>query len=170
MKLWLILSFVLQATVMFVDEFVLHRRRGLPAWERLGHPIDTLSVLACYTFCLLFNPSPAHLAGYVVLSAFSSLLITKDEFVHARQLIGGLEHWLHALLFILHPVVLMSAGLLWWSGTLRPLWIQTLLTLTFLTYQVLYWITPWFRVPRATSTTSSTTPLASAGTPPMTTR
>jgi len=28
---------------MGVDEFYFHRRRGLPRWERLAHPLDTMT-------------------------------------------------------------------------------------------------------------------------------
>lgn len=161
---WLLLPFITQAVVMLVDEFKLHRRRGLPKWERLGHPIDTSSVLACYVFCLNFRPSEAHLTVYVALSVFSSLLITKDEFVHAQQSVRPLEHWLHALLFVLHPIVLMAAGVLWWRGTLQPLWGQSILTLAFLLYQYFYWNAPWIRVSRSSSTTNSMTRSVSAGT------
>jgi hypothetical protein len=40
------------------------------------------------------------------------LLITKDEWVHADQCNAG-EHWLHSVLFVVHPVVLITAGLMW---------------------------------------------------------
>lgn len=167
---WLLLPFIAQAGVMFVDEFKLHRLRGLPAWERWGHPIDTSSVLACYVFCLFVRPSESYLTIYVALSVFSSLLITKDEFVHARQSVGAFEHWLHALLFVLHPIVLMAAGVLWWRGTLEPLWVQAILTLAFLLYQLLYWNAPWFKVSRISSTTTFMTRLVSAGIRPTTTQ
>src|SRR5258708_18222986 len=101
-----------QAALMVVDEFYFHHKRSLPRWERIGHPLDTLSVLVCYAISLAFSPTHGWLGLYALAAAFSCLLITKDEFVHAK-LCGPGEHWLHAVLFVLHPVVLTLAAILW---------------------------------------------------------
>jgi len=146
----LVLPAVLQGIVMGFDEGWFHRRRGLPRWERLGHPLDTLTTAACFAWLVSV---PASTAGavetYIGLSVFSCLFITKDEFVHAR-VCSPVEHWLHALLFVLHPIVLLSFGWIWWSG--GPLWVleaQLLLTVAFLTYQILYWSIYWEPKPAA---------------------
>ncbi|HET9958446.1 MAG TPA: hypothetical protein VFQ61_28320 [Polyangiaceae bacterium] len=128
----------LQGTIMLVDEFHFHRARGLPRWERIGHPLDTLSVLACYAVALALPATRPALIGYAALAAFSCLFITKDEFVHARECQPA-EHFLHALLFVLHPLVLGSAAWLWYAGNRALLWGQAGLTLGFLGYQVAYW-------------------------------
>jgi hypothetical protein len=104
-----------QAACLFIDEFVFHYRRGLGKWERRGHPIDTLSVLLCFCVPAFFDPTQGALAAFGSLSVFSSLLVTKDEWVHAAEC-EPLEHWLHAVLFVLHPVVLISVGWVWWNG------------------------------------------------------
>lgn len=134
-----------QAALMLADEFYFHRRRGLPRWERVGHPLDTLSVLACYATAMAFSPNDGALAAYVAAAAFSCLFITKDEFVHAR-LCGPGEHWLHAALFVLHPIVLGLAALLWIRGEFRAALVaQAGVTLLFGAYQTLYWNRPWQR-------------------------
>lgn len=150
---------------MLVDEIFFHRRRGLPRWERIGHPIDTLSVLACYCVTLALPPSQANLTLYVGLAALSCLLVTKDELVHAAHCEPA-EQWLHSLLFILHPVVLGGAALLWLKEARGLLWLSAWLTAAFGVYQALYWNVPWKRVFRSPSTTPSTISLANAGTPP----
>jgi 2-polyprenyl-6-hydroxyphenyl methylase/3-demethylubiquinone-9 3-methyltransferase len=67
------------------------------------------------------------------------VFVTKDEGVHAR-LCGGGEHWLHALLFVLHPIVLIGFAVLWRSGAYPAiLTIQLAATLAFLGYQLVYW-------------------------------
>jgi hypothetical protein len=136
----------LQMLAMFFDELVFHRRRGLPRWERVGHPLDTLTVIACYTWLVLTPPHAPHAVGvYVALCAVSSLFITKDELVHAR-LCEPMETWLHALLFVLHPVVFLSFGLIWLLG--YPAWLLTLelgLSLAMLLHQVVYWRFFWQR-------------------------
>ena len=146
----LLLPAALQALVMAVDEGWFHRRRGLPRWERLGHPLDTLTTAACFAWIVTVpNETEGALAIYVGLSAFSCLFITKDKLVHAR-LCTPAEHWLHALLFVLHPIVLLCFGWIWASGGHH--WVlegQLLLTVTFLTFQILYWSVYWEPHPAA---------------------
>jgi hypothetical protein len=142
----LVVPFGLQAAALLFDDFYFHRRRGLPLWERLGHPIDTASVLACFVFLLRVPQSPSAIRIYAVLAIVSCLCVTKDEFVHAEKCSGG-EHWLHAVSFILHPLVLIAGALLWHlpdnAGAQLLLRAQTALLALVFAYQVLYWNIPW---------------------------
>ena len=132
----------LQGVTMFFDEFHFHRRRGLTRWERLGHPLDTTTVLACLAVAIIAPPTAAWLGVYVGLSAFSCLFITKDESIHAKQC-SPVEHWLHAVLFVLHPIVLGCVALLWMRGFRAIVVAQAALTLAFGAYQLLYWNLTW---------------------------
>ena len=167
--LWLPL--IAQGLCMAVDEFYFHWRRTLPRWERLGHPLDSLTVLACLAWLLAVPPNARALNVYAVLCIGSCLCITKDETVHQRYCRAG-EHWLHAVLFILHPLVLLSAALLWpaWHGQTLSfisytgyecnlLLSTTVVTLMFGLYQLVYWnfIWPRKRGLQARSTMTSTT-------------
>ncbi len=134
----------MQAAATLVDELVFHRRRRLSRWERVGHPLDTLTVLLCYALTLELTPTPSSLRIYLVAAAFSCLFITKDEFVHAAQC-GPAEHWLHAVLFVLHPVVLASAAFLWFHDARGWIVAQAMLTLAFGLYQTVYWNTSWLK-------------------------
>jgi hypothetical protein len=146
----LLVPLALQALAMTFDELYFHRRRGLGAWERLGHPLDTLTFLACITFLLVFPPTPRAVVGYVGLAAFSCLFVTKDEAVHARCC-SAAEHWIHAVLFVLHPVCLASLGVLWpglHSGNeliegsslvAHAIPGQLMMTAAFCLFQTLYW-------------------------------
>lgn len=138
-----VIPFALQGICMLVDEFIFHRRRGLPLWEIWGHPLDTLTVLIPLGILSFTSYSQANLVVYICFSVLSCFFITKDEFIHAR-LCEPLEHWLHALLFVLHPVVFF-AGALIWKNEINPLLlqIQFFVILGFLFYQVLYWGKPW---------------------------
>ncbi|HLL23918.1 MAG TPA: bifunctional 2-polyprenyl-6-hydroxyphenol methylase/3-demethylubiquinol 3-O-methyltransferase UbiG [Kofleriaceae bacterium] len=127
-----------QGLAMLVDEFVFHRARGLPKWERIGHPLDTLTLVGCLVWLLATSPSQTNLGVYIALSVFSTLFVTKDEFVHAK-LCGGGEQWLHSVLFVLHPIVLFAFGAVWWTGYTSLLIGQLVVTLAFLAYQVIYW-------------------------------
>lgn len=101
-----------QGLCMAVDEFWFHHRRGLGLWERISHPIDTGIFLLCLGL-LLFSNNHVHSEKwffwlYCGASVVSCLLITKDEWVHTREAPAP-EQWLHSLLFILHPVLLVAA-------------------------------------------------------------
>ena len=150
----LLLPVALQALAMSVDELVFHRQRGLPRWERIGHPLDTLTAAVCYAWLVAVPASsPTALGVYLGLCGFSCLFITKDELVHAKRC-KPLEIWLHALLFVLHPLVFLAFGLLWYSGGHAILLRAGLaLTLGLLVYQALYW--NWYR---ASSTHELTEP------------
>jgi hypothetical protein len=108
-----------------------------------------LTVVVTFGFALLVRPdAPAALPGYVALALLSCLFVTKDEPVHAR-LCGPGEQWLHALLFVLHPVVFLCYALLWRDGGYRWVMVaQLLLTAGFGVYQVVYW-SEWWRSRRA---------------------
>lgn len=154
----LLAPLVAQGAAMAVDELHFHRRRGLGRWERIGHPLDTLTMLACIGFALVTRPTAPNLARYAALALVSCAFVTKDEFVHARRCAGG-EHWLHAVLFVVHPIALASIGLLWpvfqgvtwpgWEwlraagGAARALPVQFALTAAFCVYQTVYWNVRW---------------------------
>ena|SRR5450432_4250589 len=143
----LLLPAFLQMLAMFWDEFVFHRKRGLPRWERWGHPLDTLTAAACYGWLVVAKPPVSrHSVGvYVALCAFSCLFITKDEVVHAR-LCEPMEMWIHALLFVLHPIVFLGFGLIWYWGLAA--WVlkaEVALTMGLMAHQVLYWSSLWQR-------------------------
>lgn len=158
--IYFILPFLLQAAAIIFDEFYFHVRRGLPKWERIGHPVDTFSVLICFIWVVVMPFTPENLKIYIFLAAFSCLMVTKDEFVHKHHCKAS-ENWLHALLFILHPICLTCAGLIWpiiqkapapkWLILLldRPAILEQFITMQagimglFFFYQVIYWNFLW---------------------------
>ncbi len=137
----------LQALATLADELYFHKQRGLPRWERIGHPLDTLTVLACYAVALALPFTQASLRLYATLAAFSCLFVTKDEIVHAKHC-EPFEHWLHALLFVLHPITLASVGYLWINQARTLVFGLGAITLSFGLYQTLYWNTSWTRTIR----------------------
>lgn len=143
-KLWLIAS-TLQAGLILADEVLFHRRRGLPRWERMGHPLDTLTMIVCVGFVLSAAPGDGRSGTFLALAIVSSLFVTKDEWVHAVHCSAG-EQWLHALLFILHPLVLTGLWFVWpeiHSGAKNPAgllaWAQAGFMSLFMGYQLVYW-------------------------------
>lgn len=134
----LLAPLVLQAVASFVDERHFHVRRGLPRWERIGHPLDTLTVAVAYAFAVLAEPGRTSLVVYALLAFASCLFVTKDEPVHRKECTPG-EQWLHAVLFVLHPIVFLCYGLLWLRGqqTFMEVWLAV--TVAYGLYQALYW-------------------------------
>jgi len=148
--------FILQVLIIFFDEFYFHIKRDLPRWERIGHPLDTLTVLLCFVYVLFFPYDAWHLKIYIGIALFSCIFVTKDEFVH-KECCPASEQWLHALLFLNHPIILALLGVIWplHSAEHLPafllsfeedrglvsgfLWMQTLFIGLFALYQALYW-------------------------------
>ena len=156
MGLLLLCPFILQMILIFVDEYVFHLKRGLPRWERIGHPLDTFSILICMAIVLAIHFSAFWIKIYIGCSLFSCFLVTKDEFVHKKHCPSA-EQWVHALLFINHPLLLTSLGLSWYLFSADPLpgflkfWdsrlvelryfliIQALAAVGFFLYQIIFW-------------------------------
>jgi hypothetical protein len=158
---WLSAPFFIQMLCMAADEFLFHRKRGLPRWERIGHPLDTLSVIACLAWIILVQPNRQTVFVFMLLAVFSCVFVTKDEGVHRRYCTAA-EQWMHAILFLLHPLVLAGAALLWpaaatdpaamlllpirYSGFERPfLLCSCVLMICFCIYQSLFWNLLWHR-------------------------
>lgn len=136
---WLLTPISIQAIAIFFDEFYFHHKRGLPLWEKNGHPIDTFFVFCCYIFIALNNPTELNMKIYIGLCALSCLIITKDEFVHTEKC-DAAENWLHAVLFVLHPITFLAAGMIWKDGLSQQfLYIQSAVLFTFMLYQFFYW-------------------------------
>lgn len=156
----ILIPFAVQTLIIMADEFYFHVKRGLPKWERLGHPLDTLTVLACFAFVLFVPYSSSALKIYIALSIFSCFFVTKDEFVH-KECCPASEQWLHAILFLNHPILLTATGLLWraidkpplplWINELVPyaqniqmfFYVQTGFSALFFIYQLIYWNILW---------------------------
>lgn len=131
--------FILQGGIMLIDEFYFHNKRNLPTWERIGHPLDSFFVILCYVFLLTNTYTQENLSRYIGLSVFSSLFVTKDEWIHTKSCSGN-ENWLHALLFILHPVTFLCAGIIWMNQSDSLFFIiQPLIIFFFMLYQIIRW-------------------------------
>jgi hypothetical protein len=164
MWMYALIPFCIQGVAITFDEMYFHHKRGLPTWERIGHPIDTLSLLICILMVVFVPFSANSLKIYLGLSVLSCLMVTKDEFVHKHHCCAS-ENWLHALLFILHPITLCVAGMMWpvIQGVTVPFWMSTWLDnavalkqfihmqaftiFLFFLYQVVFWNIIWRKSP-----------------------
>lgn len=137
MKSLFTVAALLQGALILVDELVFHRKRGLPRWERIGHPVDSVSFLIPLGILLFLNPSDAVKALYVASAAFSCLCVTKDEWIHHSRT-SPAENWIHSALFILHPTILI-AGYASWEDPSPLLPYQFAAVAGFTIYQLAYW-------------------------------
>lgn len=151
MQKLLFLPFLIQAICIFFDEGYFHLKRGLPKFERIGHPLDTLTVIACFALAAFSSYTEFTFYSLIFLSLFSCFFVTKDEFVHFKYC-ESKEMWLHAVLFINHPILLFSMLILWLHQNKIITWfpfdaifihqfliLQLGLSLLFFSYQVIYW-------------------------------
>lgn len=156
MKLFevLIVIFIaFHSILMIFDEFFFHRKRILPKWERIGHPIDTVFILLCFLVVICLPMTKLSIILYFSLSVLSCFIIVKDESIHLKYC-GKYEQYLHALLFILHPILLIILFFSWSSFTKSyfsdmdyfnsPLlkniiYFQFISATLFLSYQILFW-------------------------------
>lgn len=140
---YLYLPFLLQGIVMGIDER-LHYKRKMGKWERFGHPLDTLTVLVPFVFVNISPYSEKNLSLYIFLCTISCFFVTKDEFIH-HEVCSAFEQWLHSLLFILHPLVFLSAAIMWKEGGSSFLSLLPYLVGGFMLYQIFIWSIPWKR-------------------------
>jgi hypothetical protein len=139
MKLLFLIAAGLQAVILLIDEFHFHWRRQLPRWERWGHPVDSLFFLLPLSVLSFATHTEFWQIVYIALAVFSCLIITKDEWIHQEKS-SGWEQWLHANLFVLHPVVLISGFFLWDDGSSKTLLkLACLAIFGFMIYQLLFW-------------------------------
>ncbi|RYZ49427.1 MAG: hypothetical protein EOP07_24485 [Proteobacteria bacterium] len=129
----------MQAVLMFVDEGVFHRRRGLERFERWGHVVDTLLFGAALSVAAFFEPTRFAIIAYSVLGFLSCIVITKDEWIHAKSC-EPIEQWCHALLFVLHGALVIVFGMLWnLEPTAWELKVLPITVFAWALYQHLYW-------------------------------
>lgn len=129
--------------IMTIDEFYFHHKRGLPKWERIGHPIDTFFFLICVFIPCFFHYNTISLYTFFIFSLISCLIIVKDEKIHLT-FCNAKEQTLHALLFVTHPLLLLCIFTFWkfqnkFIFSKYILQTQFAMVLLFLIYQIVYW-------------------------------
>lgn len=134
MQILVISVWIIQGILIILDEFKYHHQRGLKRWERIGHPIDTFFFLIPFLYTWHFSNT----AIFALFCLLSCLIITKDEFVHAKEC-GAHEQWLHSVLFIIHPISFIALWLAWKNGFEQIIKIQSFVIFSFMLYQIIFW-------------------------------
>lgn len=142
MTWYLLLPLILQGVLVGVDELFCHRSRGLSLLEARLHIIDTLlAALPLLVILVAGQITSSTMAIYTVVSTLSCLSITKEEGLH-QKVCGPWEHWIHSLMFMVHPLVYISLGYQWVNNTanLAPIALTYfIMMLSFTLYQLVYW-------------------------------
>lgn len=129
-----------QGMLMVIDEWSFHRARRLGEWESWGHVADSVLFIAALSPAALFAPTSGPALVYASLAIVSTIVVTKDEWIHTRECEAA-ENWVHALLFALHPCVLIAVGALWARGEGELLRLGLPFFVAFFgMYQWLYWV------------------------------
>lgn len=131
------MSLGIQGMLLVYDDLVLHQRRGLPRWERIGHPIDAF----CFSLPIglaAWKGSETSSTLYGGLSLLSCVIILKDEWIHVGR-INALEATLHAALFVLHPVTLYLAWELAKTGQTFGLLLAWMALVGVVVFQIIHW-------------------------------
>jgi hypothetical protein len=152
-EIFIVILIAFHAILMIFDEFFFHKKRILPKWERIGHPIDTLFILSCFFIITYLPMTKINVIIYCALSVFSCFIIIKDESIHLKCC-DKYEQYLHAILFVLHPILLVILFFSWSSFT-KPyinylenfssplikniIYFQFISAILFLFYQILFW-------------------------------
>jgi hypothetical protein len=132
-----VLVAALQGSLILLDEFIFHMRRGLPRWERIGHPVDTATVIACLLFLGFAEKTSPNELIYIAMATISCICVTKDEFVHFK-ICDAPEMWMHGVLFILHPLLLV-VGYQAWANERTTILAVAAGVSVFFVWQVVYW-------------------------------
>jgi hypothetical protein len=131
------MSLGFQGMLLMYDDIVLHQRRGLPRWERIGHPIDAF-FFSLPIGIAAWKGSETSPAVYGGLSLLSCMIILKDEWIHVGR-IKALEATIHAALFVIHPVTLYAAWELAKTGQTIGLLLAWVALMSVFAFQIIHW-------------------------------
>jgi hypothetical protein len=141
MKYLLLLPLIVQALAIFVDEFYFHFAPGQPRWERIGHPLETFTVLAPVLWLMVSTPSERNWIICTLAAVFSCCFVIKDELVHADRCAPG-EPVNHAVLIITHPRNrLLGSHSFTFLGFALPA--QAAALALYMIYPAVYWNLVW---------------------------
>jgi len=98
--------------LLCIDELWFHRKRILTKKEKWSHRVDLILLLSCVATVLFFEYSDKTRIVFGILALLSILSITKDEVSHASSCSGS-ELWIHSLIFLSHPLMLITLGAIW---------------------------------------------------------
>src|SRR5688500_10107994 len=94
------------------NELYFHRKRVLEKWEKTRKALVTFSLTLCLAITLFVPYEEEWKWLFFAAAGFSILVTIKDEF-RKQKTDRGREEGTHAVLFMLHPLVLILMVVLW---------------------------------------------------------
>lgn len=145
MVIFITITTVLHAALFYIDEYILHKRRGLSKSEINSGLIDGILylVIVALTIFTTFNPTLGYI--YISLGVLSCISIIKNEFLYPLD-ISRHERLIHAGLYVLHPLILYAFYISWEMNffvTNMNYWMMQLgylaLAVKVVVYHLIYW-------------------------------
>lgn len=144
MTLTLLFLMILHVALLNVDEYYFHRKRQLCRLEVYSLLIDGALYLIPLGIAIFAPISDSWKLLYIAFATLSCLSVAKNEWFYHH--IEKKERTLHALLYLLHPILLYSFYLSWVENYFvhnLNFWIIQICYLGFgfktLSYQIIYW-------------------------------
>ncbi len=143
----LFISFItiFHAGLYFVDEYILRKQRDVSQKEINSVLVDGLLFLSIVAMTIFTSYSKNLGYIYLVLSALSCISIVINEAFYPASL-SCKERVIHALLYILHPLILYAFYSSWkmdfFNTNMTYWWLQLgylVLGAKAITYHVIYW-------------------------------
>ncbi len=145
MVLFITITTVLHACLFGYDEYFLKRKRELSQAEINSGILDGILFLfvVSLTIFTTFSESLGYI--YIGFSGLSCISIVKNEFFYPKD-IERVERIVHALLYVLHPLILYCFYASWKMGFFVSDMTYWMLQLCYLilgvktvTYHIVYW-------------------------------
>lgn len=141
---FLLSMMVIQVILFNVDEYYFHRKRGLVKQEVISAIVDGALYLIPLLIAIFLPFNSLWQKLYIGFAMISCLSIAKNECFYPS--LTAPERVVHALLYILHPVMLYTFYISWeqnYFTTMINFWMIQIIYMALgaktLTYQIIYW-------------------------------
>ncbi len=145
MVLFISITTIFHAFAFAYDEYVLNKRRDLSQGEINSALIDGIIYLSTVAFTIFTTYSDVLGSLYVFLASCSCISIIKNEYFYPNNL-PKIERIIHAILYILHPLILYAFYLSWKENFFQTNMTYWMLQLGYMalgfkamSYHVIYW-------------------------------
>lgn len=145
MEIFITLTTIIHGSLLLYDEYVIHKERGLTKREITGGIIDGFLYIATIAVTIFTSYSEQLAFLYISLATLSCLSIVFHELYYPDK-IRKTERIIHALLYIIHPLILFAFYESWKSDMFQNNYTYWMLQLGYFflafktkTYFIIYW-------------------------------
>ena len=133
------------AVLYFLDEHIFHRERGLSTNEIKSGVFDGILFVITVGLTIFTTYSESLSYLYITLATLSCLSIIKHEYFYP-EVLSKKERLTHALLYIVHPLILYAFYLSWQSNLFDQNLLYWMLQLAYFalafksaSFYIIYW-------------------------------